>query len=126
MMIDVKRLEVPDPLVRLGKAFREEGHELFLVGGYVRDTLLARTSADAHRKPDAATDAHPREIKRILRPHAEHLWAIGERFGTIVATLAVVGTLNSVPEDTTSGVALALRRSGEQLSGLVQGLTDDA
>jgi poly(A) polymerase len=84
-MIDVKKLEVPEPLVCLGKAFREEGHELYLVGGYVRDTLLGRTKADAHRKPDAATDAHPGEIKRILRPHAEHLWAIGERFGTIVA-----------------------------------------
>src|ERR671916_224987 len=85
MMTDVKRLEVPEPLVRLAKAFRGEGYELYLVGGYVRDTLLGRTKADAHRKPDAATDAHPGEIKRILRPHAEHLWAIGERFGTIVA-----------------------------------------
>jgi poly(A) polymerase len=83
MMIGAKRLEVPEPLVRLGKAFREEGHELYLVGGCVRDTLLGRP--DAQRKPDAATDAHPKEIKRILRPRAEHLWAIGERFGTIVA-----------------------------------------
>jgi poly(A) polymerase len=83
MMTDVKRLEVPEPLVRLGKAFREEGHELYLVGGYVRDALLGRP--DAHRKPDAATDARPRELKRILRPRAEHLWTLGERFGTIVA-----------------------------------------
>jgi poly(A) polymerase len=82
-MTNFKRFKVPEPLVRLGKAFRGEGHELYLVGGYVRDTLLGRP--DTHRKPDAATDAHPREIKRILRPRAEHLWAIGERFGTIVA-----------------------------------------
>jgi len=81
MMTDVKKLQVPDPLVRLGEAFREAGHELYLVGGYVRDTLLGRTHPDA----DATTDAHPRKIKRILRPHAEHLWTVGERFGTIVA-----------------------------------------
>ena len=80
-MADVKKLQVPEPLVRLGEAFREAGHELYLVGGYVRDTLLGRGHPDA----DAATDAHPRRIKRILRPHAEHLWTVGERFGTIVA-----------------------------------------
>src|SRR5215211_686623 len=83
MMTDVKKLQVPDPLVRLGEAFREAGHELYLVGGYVRDTLLGR--ADPYAHPDATTDAHPRKIKRILRPHAEHLWTVGERFGTIVA-----------------------------------------
>src|SRR5215218_9190688 len=83
MMADVKKLEVPEPLVRLGEAFREAGHELYLVGGCVRDALLGRAEPYAH--PDATTDAHPRRIKRILRPHAEHLWTVGERFGTIVA-----------------------------------------
>jgi poly(A) polymerase len=81
MMADAKRLQVPGPLERLGKAFREAGHELYLVGGYVRDTLLGRAHPDA----DAATDAHPRKIKRLLRPHAAHLWTVGERFGTIGA-----------------------------------------
>ena len=81
MMADVKKLQVPDPLVRLGRAFRGAGHELYLVGGYVRDTLLGRAHPDA----DAASDAHPREIKRLLRPHAAHLWTVGERFGTIGA-----------------------------------------
>src|SRR5918994_6378000 len=83
MMADVKKLDVPDPLERLGEAFREAGHELYLVGGYVRDAMLGRVDSKAH--PDATTDARPGEIKRILRPHAEHLWTAGERFGTIVA-----------------------------------------
>ena len=69
MMTDVKRLQVPDPLERLGEAFREAGHELYLVGGYVRAALLG----EFHNKTDATTDAHPREIKRLLRPHAAHL-----------------------------------------------------
>src|ERR671916_255436 len=81
MMADVKKLDIPDSLVRLGEAFREAEHELYLVGGYVRDALLGREHPDA----DAATDAHPREIKRLLRPHARHLWTVGERFGTIGA-----------------------------------------
>jgi poly(A) polymerase len=81
MMADVKKLAVPGPLGRLGEGFREAGHELYLVGGYVRDKLLGREHPDA----DAATDAHPREVKRLLRPHARHLWTVGERFGTIGA-----------------------------------------
>src|ERR671918_1841799 len=83
MMADVEKLDLPDPLERLGEAFREAGHELYLVGGYVRDALLGREDSKAH--PDATTDARPGEIKRILSPHAEHLWTVGERFGTIVA-----------------------------------------
>jgi poly(A) polymerase len=81
MMTDVKKLQVPGPLERLGEAFREAGHELYLVGGYVRDALLGKV----HKNADAATDAHPREIKRLLRPYAAHLWTVGERFGTIGA-----------------------------------------
>src|SRR5215218_924438 len=83
MMTDVKKLQVPDTLERLGEAFREAGHELYLVGGYVRDAMLGRVDSKAH--PDATTDATPGEIKRILRPYAEQLWTVGERFGTIVA-----------------------------------------
>src|SRR5215217_7767212 len=81
MMADVKNLEVPEPLSRLGDAFRDEGHELYLVGGYVRDRLLGGVHPDI----DATTDAHPKEIKRLLGPRAEHLWTVGERFGTIGA-----------------------------------------
>ena len=92
MMTDVKRLEVPEPLGRLGEAFREAGHELYLVGGIVRKALLdglGSSREDENRKKilywdvDATTDAHPAEIKRDLRPHVEHLWTVGERFGTI-------------------------------------------
>ncbi len=81
MMTGVKRLEVSEPLARLGRSFREAGHELYLVGGYVRDELLGSPGPDV----DATTDAHPKEIKKLLRPVAEHLWTVGERFGTIGA-----------------------------------------
>jgi poly(A) polymerase len=81
VVAQIKRLEVPEPLSRLGEAFREAGHELYLVGGYVRDRLLG----GAHPDIDATTDAHPKEIKHLLRPRAEHLWTVGERFGTIGA-----------------------------------------
>ena len=81
MMTGVTRLEIPEPIARLGESFRGAGHELYLVGGYVRDELIGRAGLDA----DAATDAHPKEIKKLLRPVADHLWTVGERFGTIGA-----------------------------------------
>ena len=82
-MNDVKKLEVPGPLLPVGEAFREAGHELYLVGGYVRDRLLGGEHPDI----DATTDARPIEIKRLLGPRADHLWTMGERFGTIGSTV---------------------------------------
>src|ERR687885_999043 len=83
MIIDMKKQQVPEPIVHLGEAFRKAGHQLYLVGGYVRDRLLGR--AGEYPNIDAATDAHPPEIKRLLRPRGAHLWTVGERFGTIGA-----------------------------------------
>src|SRR5215203_6262660 len=82
-MNDIEKLDVPEPLLPIGEAFREAGHELYLVGVYVRDRLLGV----AHPDIDATTGAHPREIKRLLGPRAEHLWTVGERFGTIGCTV---------------------------------------
>ena len=93
-MADIEKLEVPGPLARLGEAFEEAGHELYLVGGVVRRALLRGSDADTATEAqinlqdaDAATDAHPARIKALLRPHAENLWTVGERFGTIAATI---------------------------------------
>jgi poly(A) polymerase len=91
MMADIKKVEVPEALSRLGEAFREAGHELYMVGGVVRRALLRRPDTEARSQKvdpqdaDAATDAHPARIKSLLRPHAENLWTVGERFGTIAA-----------------------------------------
>jgi poly(A) polymerase len=94
VVADIEKLEVPAPLSRLGDAFEEGGHELYLVGGVVRKALLrgsdTDTATEAHinlQDVDAATDAHPARIKTLLRPHAENLWTVGERFGTIAATI---------------------------------------
>src|SRR5918999_5636148 len=93
-MADIEKLEVPGPLSRLGEAFEEAGHELYLVGGVVRRALLLGSDRDSVTEAqinlqdaDAATDAHPARIKALLRPHAENLWTVGERFGTIAATI---------------------------------------
>src|SRR5215203_2463088 len=81
MMTGVKSINVPKPLVRLGERFKEAGHELYLVGGYVRDALGGNAGKDV----DATSGARPKEIKTLLRLGAEYLWTMGERFGTIGA-----------------------------------------
>lgn len=68
------------PLLReLGSAFAAGGHELYLVGGSVRDALLGRGSPDL----DFATNALPEQIQKIVRPFADALWDTGIQFGTI-------------------------------------------
>ena len=66
---------------RLAVAFAGAGHELYLVGGVVRDILLDRgTPTDL----DLATSAHPDQIKAIAaRLDHQGLYDVGERFGTI-------------------------------------------
>ena len=73
-----------DPLAKeLGDRFQKAGHELYLVGGVVRDMVMGRLIPDADF--DFATDASPAETSRILRGWAEALYLVGVRFGTVGA-----------------------------------------
>jgi poly(A) polymerase len=69
--------------------FIDAGFKLYLVGGVVRDLALtaAAGAGDGPASPDIdlTTDAAPGEIKALVSPVAEALWAQGERFGTIGA-----------------------------------------
>jgi poly(A) polymerase len=74
-------LDVPAAAIELGERFRDAGHELYLVGGVVRDLLLHRPSPDL----DLATDALPQETTRILRDWADRRYFVGVNFGTVGA-----------------------------------------
>ena len=63
----------------LGGIFADNGHELYLVGGSVRDALLGRLGSDL----DFTTDAHPEQMQRLLRGWADALWDTGIEFGTV-------------------------------------------
>ena len=76
----VDRLMTCSPIPALAEAFSGAGRSLFLVGGPVRDLLLSRSSTDL----DFTTDGHPTQVKQLLRrAGADHIFAIGEKFGTI-------------------------------------------
>lgn len=62
----------------LAERFRSAGHELYLVGGSVRDALLGRDAFDL----DFTTDARPDQIKQVVDPVGP-VFTVGEAFGTI-------------------------------------------
>ncbi|WP_018178933.1 CCA tRNA nucleotidyltransferase [Jongsikchunia kroppenstedtii] len=72
---------VSDVVEPLGARFAEAGHQLYLVGGSVRDAILGRFSGDL----DFTTDARPEQIQRLLRGWADNVWDTGIDFGTISA-----------------------------------------
>ncbi len=68
------------PVLReVGALFDAAGHELYLVGGSVRDALLNRLSPDL----DFTTDARPEQVQQIVRRWADSLWDMGIEFGTV-------------------------------------------
>jgi len=66
-------------LGELGELFAAAGHQLYLVGGSVRDAVLARLTTDL----DFTTDAQPEQVQRIVRAWADALWDTGIDFGTV-------------------------------------------
>src|SRR2546430_7386053 len=65
----------------LGRRFADAGHELYLVGGSVRDALLHRLGDDL----DFATSARPEETPKIVEGWAQGTWTTAPAFGTIGA-----------------------------------------
>jgi poly(A) polymerase len=68
------------PLLReVGAVFEAAGHQLYLVGGSVRDAVLGRLTTDL----DFTTDARPETVQALVRPWAEAQWDTGIDFGTV-------------------------------------------
>jgi len=72
-------LKLPAFVDDLAKRFRAAGHELYLVGGSVRDALLGRP----HWDYDFATDAKPDEVLQLVAGWHEGKWLQGVEFGTV-------------------------------------------
>lgn len=78
-------LEVlPSDIKTLSKLFTEDGVDLFLVGGCVRDAFLGKTPKDF----DVATNAMPERVMNILRKAHITCQLQGEAFGVVVARMS--------------------------------------
>lgn len=73
------------PALDLARRFREEAHELYLVGGTVRDLALRR---DFDTDLDFCTDALPDQTHGILRRIADAVWLQGIEYGTVGALIS--------------------------------------
>ena len=63
----------------LGRRFEAAGHQLYLVGGSVRDALLGRLGDDL----DFTTDARPEQVQALAKGWADSMWETGIAFGTV-------------------------------------------
>jgi len=74
------RITAPPEHIRfLAKRLASEGHEVFLVGGCVRDSVMGRPVNDW----DVATSAAPVDVARLFPKTV----MTGERFGTVIVIL---------------------------------------
>jgi poly(A) polymerase len=74
-------LSVGPLLSELGERFAMQGHEIALVGGWVRDALMDRGDDDL----DFATSARPQQTEAVLAGWADAVWTVGQAYGTIAA-----------------------------------------
>jgi len=74
-------VDIPPVASRLGEAFAAAGHQLYLVGGPVRDALMGRPVSDL----DFTTDARPEQVLALLDGLASSTWTTGIAFGTVGA-----------------------------------------
>lgn len=72
------KFDIPEYVNMVLNRLEEYGYEAFVVGGSVRDLLLARDPSDY----DIATNAEPEEIEYIFRDLKTI--AVGKEFGTII------------------------------------------
>ncbi|MEE1295806.1 MAG: CCA tRNA nucleotidyltransferase [Bifidobacterium sp.] len=93
--------EVWPEAIELGQMFADEGYELALVGGPVRDLLLRRPSHDL----DFTTSATPEQFEPILRRFGhDGFWDMGRKFGTL-------GAMRRRPDGTEVKVEVTTYRS---------------
>ncbi len=72
-------VRVPAVADELGRRFAAAGHELHLVGGWVRDAVLGRDGGDL----DFTTDARPEQTLAVVDGWADGTWDLGVAFGTV-------------------------------------------
>lgn len=74
------RINIPSDIRDIAKLFKQNGKQLFVVGGAVRDAILGKTPKDF----DLATNATPDEVERIAIRGGYKTLPLGKAFGVVV------------------------------------------
>lgn len=70
-------MDLPESILKMNQIFKENGYELYVVGGAVRDLLYGNEPKDF----DLVTNAKPEEIKSMLKMY--RTIELGEQFGIV-------------------------------------------
>lgn len=81
---------IPDDVQHLAKLFSDAGHEVRIVGGWVRDTLRGVTAEDL----DLATTATPTQMVELCQAHNLRYFETGIQHGTIT----ILPTVHAKPD----------------------------
>ena len=73
------KLKIPNDVIKIHKAFKKSGKQLYVVGGAVRDAILGKTPKDF----DLATNAKPEEVEKIAKDNGISSKPIGKAFGVV-------------------------------------------
>ncbi|MGM0554906.1 MAG: CCA tRNA nucleotidyltransferase [Myxococcota bacterium] len=79
-------MKYPDSVKKLFRAFEHANHDLYLVGGAVRDWALGEP-VEKLDDLDFCTDARPETTAKILRDADFQLYELGAEFGTVGAII---------------------------------------
>jgi poly(A) polymerase len=79
-------MKYPDSVKKLFQAFDDAGHDLYLVGGAVRDWALGEP-VDKLDDLDFCTDARPKTTAKIVEGAGFQLYELGAEFGTVGAVI---------------------------------------
>ena len=74
------KLNIPMDIKQLHKLFKQNGKQLYVVGGAVRDAILGKTPKDF----DLTTDAKPEEVEAIAKQGGYKTVDVGKSFGVVV------------------------------------------
>ncbi len=77
-------MEIPESLYQLIDVLNKAGHEAFVVGGAVRDTLLGRSPKDY----DISTSARPEQALTLLDPYVKFAGVQGEKSFAVARVVA--------------------------------------
>lgn len=84
ILTESEEMHVPTDVKELANSFEIYGHELYIVGGAIRDFLLGKDPKDY----DLATDATPDESIEIIKNVGFDVVEVGKEFGVVSAVTA--------------------------------------
>ena len=74
------KLNIPSDIKQIYKLFKQNGKQLYVVGGAVRDAILGKSPKDF----DLTTDAKPDEVLAIAKKGGFKTVEVGKQFGVVI------------------------------------------